>query len=91
MGAVTAILCFVVLALALRAFSKRGELQAMPPRTTGAGGDPASEDPVERLLLAGRKIDAIKVYRAAHRVGLAEAKQAVEEVAQSMRLEGRLR
>lgn len=32
------------------------------------------------LLLAGRKIEAIKVYRAATGVGLAEAKKAVEEL-----------
>ena len=35
---------------------------------------------VERLLMMGRKIDAIKVYRAVHGVGLKEAKQAVDEL-----------
>jgi hypothetical protein len=34
---------------------------------------------VDRLLLHGQKIAAIKVYRAVHRVGLKEAKEAVEE------------
>ena len=36
---------------------------------------------VERLVSMGRKIDAIKVYRAVHKVGLKEAKEAVEALA----------
>jgi len=36
---------------------------------------------VERLLTMGRKIDAIKVYREVHKVGLKEAKEAVEALA----------
>ncbi|GAA4900340.1 hypothetical protein GCM10023223_14760 [Stackebrandtia albiflava] len=35
-------------------------------------------DPVLRLVAAGRKIQAIKVYREITRVGLKEAKEAVE-------------
>jgi ribosomal protein L7/L12 len=34
---------------------------------------------VDRLIQMGRKIDAIKVYRAVHHVGLKEAKEAVEK------------
>lgn len=43
-------------------------------------GQETDED-VERLLSMGRKIDAIKVYRAVHKVGLKEAKEAVEALA----------
>lgn len=38
-----------------------------------------SEADVDRLLLHGQKIEAIKVYRALHHVGLKEAKEAVEK------------
>lgn len=43
-----------------------------------------TEADVERLLLMGRKIDAIKVYRSLHRVGLKEAKEAVERLAERL-------
>jgi ribosomal protein L7/L12 len=36
---------------------------------------------VAKLLAAGRKIDAIKIYREIHGVGLKEAKEAVERMA----------
>ena len=38
-----------------------------------------TEADIDRLLGLGHKIEAIKVYRALHRVGLKEAKEAVEE------------
>ena len=40
-----------------------------------------TEADVERLLSLGHKIEAIKVYRAIHGVGLKEAKEAVERIA----------
>jgi hypothetical protein len=47
---------------------------------------PASEDPLDsqilQLMRAGRKIDAIKLHREQWRVGLKEAKDAVEALAQ---------
>ena len=47
---------------------------------------PASADPLDsqilQLMRAGRKIDAIKLYREQRRVGLKEAKDAVEALAQ---------
>ncbi len=48
----------------------RGESAALrlDPRTAS----------VEELLLAGRKIEAIKLYRRQHGAGLKEAKEAVE-------------
>ena len=47
---------------------------------------PATEPPeVRGLLQAGRKIEAIKVYREATGAGLAEAKQAVERIEATIR------
>ena len=58
--------------------------RARVDRLRGRGIYPPSgqetEANVERLLMMGRKIDAIKVYRAVHGVGLKEAKQAVDEL-----------
>lgn len=47
-----------------------------PEGGTGAAGDWQAE--VKRLMATGQKIEAIKVYREATGVGLAEAKSAVE-------------
>ena len=41
---------------------------------------------VDRLLMGGRKIDAIKVYRSLHGVGLKAAKAAVEQRQQELGL-----
>lgn len=38
----------------------------------------AADRPVLDALRAGNKIEAIKIYRETHKVGLAEAKQAVD-------------
>lgn len=47
----------------------------------GTPAGPAGVDPeVVRLLRAGQKIEAIKVYRDATRCGLREAKDAVEAI-----------
>ena len=50
------------------------------PRTAHAG----VFDSVESALHAGRKIEAIKLYREEHGVGLKEAKEAVESVQRSI-------
>jgi ribosomal protein L7/L12 len=45
--------------------------------------DPAASpnlEEIKRLAHSGRKIDAIKMYRELYRVGLKEAKDAVEEL-----------
>jgi ribosomal protein L7/L12 len=52
---------------------RRGEATRM---AVGSGHAPGSLDDA---LARGRKIDAIKIYRAEHGVGLQEAKDAVEE------------
>ena len=56
-------------------------------RTRAGGGalpdvdlDRATEADLHRLVMAGRKIDAIKVYRRLHRVDLKAAKEAVERL-----------
>ena len=60
--------------------------RAEPPRSWPAGaapiGDLAAEldGEVRALLAAGRKIEAIKVVRAATGMGLAEAKELVERM-----------
>ena len=46
----------------------------LPPRGQGSQAD------VERLVSAGRKIEAIKLYREIHKVGLKEAKEAVDKL-----------
>ncbi len=52
----------------------------------GSGTPPASpvradaSDSIEGLIRGGRKIEAIKLYREQHGVGLREAKEAVEAV-----------
>jgi len=60
---------------------RRRERIAMPDGRTPGPGEGAS---VLDLVAAGRKIDAIKRYRAEHRVGLREAKEAVEEMSRGL-------
>ena len=50
------------------------------PESVGKG----SGDLIESHLRAGRKIQAIKVYREEHDVGLKEAKDAVERLAEAL-------
>ena len=64
----------VAACVALLVLRGRDERPSMPGAPDALGPDAS----VESLLLAGRKIDAIKAYRADHRVGLREAKEAVE-------------
>jgi len=63
---------------------QRGE--GLPPLP-----DPASvpEEEIVGLLRAGRKIDAIKLYREQSGNGLAEAKQAVEQLGRDHGIESR--
>jgi ribosomal protein L7/L12 len=44
----------------------------------------ATDADVDRLILAGRKIEAIKVYRHLHGTDLKDAKQAVEDRARTL-------
>lgn len=73
----------VLVLLALDAANRRrvAALRASglyPPRGAGSDGD------VQRLMLAGHKIAAIKLHREIHGVGLKEAKEAVEALARAL-------
>lgn len=72
------IAAFALAFLVLRALSGGG-------RAAGTGAAlrqsvTASEEGVRQLLAQGRKIEAIKLYRELHHVGLKEAKEAVERL-----------
>jgi ribosomal protein L7/L12 len=79
---VLGILLAIAAAIGVRALLVAREAQL--PATAHPVAPAPSDDPIERLLLRGRKIDAIKAYREAHDVGLAEAKRAVERLARSL-------
>jgi len=82
MQIVATIAGLVVLVLLLRSLSMRGEgLRADPSRAAGA---PLTDDSVRELMLRGSKIEAIKAYRMLHGGGLADAKQAVERLAEQL-------
>lgn len=49
----------------------------------------ASSDEIERLVLMGQKINAIKMYRQMTGLGLREAKEAIDQMEYSLRQEGR--
>jgi ribosomal protein L7/L12 len=55
-----------------------GAYGATPPPRPAAMGAPSSD--IEALILRGKKIEAIKIYREQTGVGLKEAKDAVEEM-----------
>lgn len=69
---IAAIAAVVLLALV----SRRGE-RAGSARL-GSGDAPPSPERIDQLIRAGRKIEAIKEYRALHGVDLKAAKDAVE-------------
>jgi ribosomal protein L7/L12 len=71
--ALIALVIGVVLALVL--LRRHGEVATVP-----AAGSSAQATTVESALAAGRKIEAIKLYRQEHGVGLREAKEAIEEL-----------
>lgn len=66
-----------IAAIALLAVvSRRGERSGTPrPRP---GDAPPSSERIDLLIRSGQKIEAIKAYRALHRVDLRAAKDAVE-------------
>jgi len=46
----------------------------------GGGSDPGDDTPVEAALRAGRRVEAIRLYRQQHGVGSREAQQAVDQL-----------
>jgi large subunit ribosomal protein L7/L12 len=73
----TSIAIVVVVAIVLVVLLRAGPGSASP-RIDWSN---ATEGDVQRLLAAGRKIEAIKLYRELNGVGLKEAKDAVERLA----------
>jgi len=49
-----------------------------PPQGTGTMAD------VERLIMSGQKLSAVKLYREIKRVDLKDAKQAVDEMVENL-------
>jgi hypothetical protein len=79
---VLSIICLLAAAVVVIDAFSRNRLRRLrqsgiyPPPGRGVDGD------VRRLLSLGRKIDAIRLYREIHGVGLKSAKEAVERLAQ---------
>lgn len=67
-----------VLFLMNAARQQEQRLQDLKDRGMYPDPERASDDDVRRILEAGHKIEAIKIYRQVHGVGLKEAKEAVE-------------
>lgn len=78
-----AVVIGIILGLLLKSLD-RGE--ARPPKLDAGGGEAPG---IEELLARGRKIEAIKLYREEHGVGLKVAKEAIDElIAQKKRSPG---
>jgi len=65
----------------------RGENVSIPAPQTRLD-DPLLETKIKEMLAKRKKIDAIKIYREAHRVGLKEAKDVIDQMEAAMRREG---
>lgn len=76
----------VLIAAALAILFLRSRSHPSAPGVVAAppGQAAAASPSVQDLLQAGRKIDAIKAYRAEHGVGLREAKDAVDALARGL-------
>ena len=79
-GAIIAVGVLGLLALVLLRRDGRVEMPAATRHPS-----PDASEAVESALLAGRKIEAIKLYREEHGVGLREAKEAVEAIERARR------
>jgi ribosomal protein L7/L12 len=66
----------------------RGENMNIPARASiPQSNNPLLENRIKELLVKRNKIEAIKIYREAHRVGLKEAKDIIDQMEASMRHE----
>ena len=64
--------------------SRRGERADTPRPQVKHGGGPLSLADIDALLQAGRKIEAIRLYRLVHRVDLKTAKAAIDQRARQL-------
>ncbi len=75
----------LLLARYLRGQRARRDLSAPPRPMVRVGDERIDNDEIRALIRAGRKIDAIKLVRERTGLGLAEAKDTVEALEQTMR------
>ena len=78
------LLAFVLVtgvALFIAAKSRTRRIQAERPREVSPKQKSEKDEELRLLLESGKKIEAIKIYREFYRVGLKEAKDAVELLA----------
>jgi hypothetical protein len=64
--------------LAVVLIRRRAERPDSPLARLRRGGPPPTEEEIDASLRAGRKLEAIKLYRVLHGVDLKAAKQAIE-------------
>jgi ribosomal protein L7/L12 len=76
------ILLGVLVAVVL--ISRRAERADTPLARLRKGGPPPTEEEIDASLRAGRKIEAIKLYRVLHGVDLKAAKEAIEARARAL-------
>jgi ribosomal protein L7/L12 len=69
--------------LAVVLVRRRAERADSPLARLRKGGPPPTEEEIDASLRAGRKIEAIKLYRVLHGVDLKAAKEAIEARARS--------
>jgi ribosomal protein L7/L12 len=69
--------------LAVVLVRRRAERADSPLARLRKGGPPPTEEEIDASLRAGRKIEAIKLYRVLHGVDLKAAKEAIEGRARS--------
>jgi len=67
---------------------ERGQKPAFSANHPSSASQPAGDlmAQIEQELRAGRKINAVKLYREAHNVGLKEAKDEVDEIERNLRM-----
>lgn len=71
----------VSLAEAKRAVEEMAQNErAKPPAGAPSYDDPVLESKIQSLLSKGKKIEAVKIYRARYNIGLKEAKDAVDRI-----------
>jgi len=73
---------FVAVGLFIAFILKLRPIRRLPENVPNNTGQGSSDNEVRRLLAAGQKIEAIKLYRETYGTGLKEAKDAVDKIAE---------